>query len=108
MGDALVIGYFIFYSKRIKAAPERSAVYDIRDEINKKFLKDDSPDEENSNNTKDEEAQLKDDKEKSKKPSQFTIISCLIIINIKIKFLYKLFFFVILSSNKTNIIKTRV
>ena len=40
LGDALVIGYFFFYHKRIKADPQKSAVYDIKEELIEKYLKD--------------------------------------------------------------------
>ena len=74
LGDLLAIGFFIFYNKRVKASPERSAVYDIKDEINDKFLKKKDSNDENLNNIDDEEAQLKGNGEKPKTPSKFTII----------------------------------
>ena len=69
LGDLLVIGYFVYYSRTIKKYPEKSAVYDIRDEINKKFLKTETSD------IKEGEAQiLENSEEKPKKPSKFTAI----------------------------------
>ena len=77
LADALIIGFFIFYHIRVKAAPERSAVYDIKEEIMDTFLKkkEDSTDE-NSNKLSDEEEQLKESSNSNVKPSKFTIILC--------------------------------
>ena len=73
--DALTIGYFIFYHIRVKKDPLKSAVYDIRDEIRDKFLKEKKK-ENNENNIKlnitDEESSLKEET-KETKPSQFTL-----------------------------------
>ena len=75
LADALTIGFFIFYHIRVKAVPERSAVYDIKEEIMDTFLKkkEDSTDE-NSNKLSDEEEQLKESSNSNVKPSKFTII----------------------------------
>ena len=39
LGDALTIGYFFYYYKKVKNNPLKSAVYDIKDEIYDKFNK---------------------------------------------------------------------
>ena len=39
LGDALTIGYFFYYHKKVKENPLKSAVYDIKDEIYDKFNK---------------------------------------------------------------------
>ena len=75
--DALIIGYFLLYNRRVKKDPLKSAVYDIREELNDKFLKDRKEDikeqsDENSVNIIDEEALLKEAVKDI--PSQFTII----------------------------------
>ena len=73
LGDALTIGYFLFYNKRVKNNPEKSAVYDIRDEIIEKFAKDKNEEEvENDFNINDEEIPLKELPEINH--SQFTLI----------------------------------
>ena len=72
--DALVIGYFLFYNKRVRSDPMKSAVYYIREELSEKFLK--KTEEENEENlveTTDEIALLKKTAEYAKK-TQFTLI----------------------------------
>ena len=60
LGDALVIGYFFFYHKRIKADPQKSAVYDIKEELIEKYLKDKEDESENNAiNLSEEEISLK-------------------------------------------------
>ena len=38
--DALTVGYFYFYHRRVRADPLKSAVYDIKDELIEKYSKD--------------------------------------------------------------------
>ncbi len=79
LGDALTIGYFLFYHKRVKADPEKSAVYDIKDDILKEFLKEEK--EKKDDIISDEEIKLKEnngsdnnDNKNNKKINEFTII----------------------------------
>lgn len=71
LGDAIVIGYFIFYHKRVKVSPEKSASYDIKDDLNDKYLKDKIK-ENNDIKISDEEVPLKETNEN--KPNEFTLI----------------------------------
>ena len=73
IGDAIVIAYFIFYHKRVKAEPSRSAVFDIKDELMDKYLKkEEKQNEDNEIKINDEETPLKELNEN--KPSKFTLI----------------------------------
>ena len=73
IGDAIVIAYFIFYHKRVKADPSRSAVFDIKDELMDKYLKkEEKQNEGNEIKINDEETPLKELNEN--KPSKFTLI----------------------------------
>lgn len=74
IGDAIVIIYFIIYQKRVRAHPEKSAVYDIKDELKDKFLKNEKKEEQYYSICLNEE----DDDEPHeqinvKKPTEFTI-----------------------------------
>ena len=72
--DALVIAYFLFYNRRVKNDPLKSAVYDIREELIEKFGKDKKEQsEENAVEITDEEAILQKALEGGIR-SQFTII----------------------------------
>jgi uncharacterized ion transporter superfamily protein YfcC len=72
--DALVIAYFLFYNRRVKNDPLKSAVYDIREELIEKFGKDKKEQsEENAVEVTDEEAILQKALEGGIR-SQFTII----------------------------------
>ena len=72
--DALVIAYFLFYNRRVKNDPLKSAVYDIREELIDKFGKDKKEQsEENAVEVTDEEALLQKALEGGMR-SQFTII----------------------------------
>ena len=71
LGDALAIGYFLFYNRRVRVDPTRSAVYDIKDELIEKFSKDEKNEEEAHNINTTEEAPLK---EIVIKHSEFSII----------------------------------
>ena len=64
IGDIITIGYFIYYHKKIKANPQKSAIFDIKNEIYGKFLikKEKNINKTNLNNTNDETAQLKEKK----------------------------------------------
>ena len=68
IGDIITIGYFIYYHKKIKANPQKSAIFDIKNEIYGKFLikKEKNINKTNLNNTNDETAQLKKKKNKQK------------------------------------------
>ena len=72
--DALVIAYFLFYNRRVKNDPLKSAVYDIKEELIDKFGKDKKEQsEENAVEVTDEEAILQKALEGGIR-SQFTII----------------------------------
>ena len=63
IGDAVVIGYFLFYHITVTRHPEKSVVHEIRDEIRNKVLKEEEErdEEENENN---EETKGKNSKER--------------------------------------------
>ena len=60
VGDAMVIGYFIYYHIRVTKHPKRSVVYKIRDKIRKTVLRGDAE----SNDETDENKENKDEKRK--------------------------------------------
>ena len=45
VGDAVVIGYFIYYHRTVSLHPEKSVVYEIQEEIRNKVLKDEEENE---------------------------------------------------------------
>ena len=66
VGDAIVIGYFVFYHIRVTKYPEKSVVYEIREQIRNKVLKEE---EENGEGKKEDEYTLNnldDDDEEAK------------------------------------------
>ena len=68
VGDAIVIGYFVFYHIRVTKYPEKSVVYEIREQIRNKVLKEEE--EENGEGKKEDEYTLNnlddDDDEEAK------------------------------------------
>ena len=66
IGDALTIGYFFFYYKKVKENPLKSVVYDIKDEINDRFLKK-GEEKKELPNIYDEETLLKENEDENKK-----------------------------------------
>ena len=73
LGDALTIGYFFFYYKKVKENPLKSAVYDIIDEIHDKFLKK-TEEKKELPNIYDEETSLKKKDENKKDEHKFTVM----------------------------------
>ena len=67
IGDAVVIGYFIYYHRTVTLNPQKSIVYEIREAIRTKVLRD----EEENENKKDDEYSLnekeEDDDDENKK-----------------------------------------
>lgn len=74
IGSIITIGYFLYYHKKIKANPQKSAIFEIKNEIYDKFLKKLETNNNNdiSNNINDETAQLKQKKENQKNINQLT------------------------------------
>lgn len=70
VGDAIVIGYFVFYHIRVTKYPEKSVVYEIREKIKNKVLKDEEETNETNRETKKEDEytlnNLDDDDEEEK------------------------------------------
>ena len=54
VGDAVVIGYFLYYHITVTKHPEKSVVYEIRDEIRNKVLKEEEEGNEDDEDEKDE------------------------------------------------------
>ena len=68
IGDAVVIGYFLFYHITVTRHPEKSVVYEIRDEIRNKVLKDEEEREE-----EEEKENNKEIKGKNKKEEEYSV-----------------------------------
>ena len=74
IGDIITIGYFFYYHKKIKTNPQKSAIFDIKNEIYNKFLNKSVKANNNAilNNINDETAQLKEKKENQKNINKLT------------------------------------
>jgi len=79
LGDALTIGYFFYYYKKVKNNPLKSVVYDIIDEIQDKFLKK-TEEKKELPNIYDEETSLKKENENKKNEHNFTVMQKLSLI----------------------------
>ena len=79
LGDALTIGYFFYYYKKVKNNPLKSVVYDIIDEIQDKFLKK-TEEKKELPNIYDEETSLKKENENKKNEHKFTVMQKLSLI----------------------------
>ena len=101
IGDTIVIAYFVIYHIRVTKYPEKSVVYEIREKIKKKVLKDEEEKDESIRNTKredeftlshiddfdeEEEKKLKDEKLKLKQ-IEFTWIQKISLILFLITFI---------------------